>query len=87
MQHLEGDEFYEKISHYLKTISNTELSVVSSMHESFSQLLKESSRISRLYNYECYTKVCPSLGQHITYVKMHVFCRGSTVIHFIIRQV
>ena len=65
MQHLEGDEFYKKISKYLSTIAKTELTTTIAMQESFTNMLRQSTRISRLYNYECYTKVCPSLGQHI----------------------
>ena len=65
MQHLEGD-FYAKISTYLGTISRTELLTSSAMNASFGKLNEMAERVTRIYNYECYSKVYPSLGQHIT---------------------
>ena len=65
MRSLEG-EFYEKVASYFSTISRTELLTASAVHSSFSTMRDHAASISRLYNYECYTKVYPSLGQHIT---------------------
>ncbi len=67
MKHLEGD-FYEKVSAYFKTLSGHELSLCQTNESSLANLKDLSDRVSRVYNYECYTKVYPSLGQHITYV-------------------
>ena len=64
MRHLEGD-FYERISHYLGTVSRTELLTCSAMNASYTKIRDAAETISRQYNYECYTKVFPSLGQHI----------------------
>ncbi len=65
MKNLEGP-FYEKISHYFSMVSRTELLTTAAVQTSFSAIQKLSERITRLYNYQCYTKVYPSLGQHIT---------------------
>ena len=66
MQCLEGD-FYVKIQLYLSTIAKTELAACQASHAAFSVVRDRSATITRFYNYECYTKVYPSLGQHVTY--------------------
>ena len=65
MKDLEGP-FYEKMRSYMATISQTELQASLAMQKSFTHVGSLSAKMTRLYNYECYTKVFPSLGQHIT---------------------
>lgn len=64
MRHLEGD-FYERISRYFGTLTQTEIQALTATANAFNRLKEFGGRVSRLYNYECYTKVYPSLGQHI----------------------
>ncbi len=64
MRALEGD-FYERIKSYFVNICKTKIQVLTTSAQGYNGLTEMGRAISRIYNYECYTKVYPSLGQHI----------------------
>jgi hypothetical protein len=58
---------YEKMSEYFGTFARTELLTCGALQNSFGKIKEGAEAINREYNYRCYIKAFPSLGDHVQY--------------------
>ena len=58
---------YEKMSDYFGTLARTELLTCGALQNSFGRIKDGAETINREYNYRCYIKAFPCLGDHVQY--------------------